>query len=161
MSDARSRILDGLSRLVAHLTRRVDYLALYPCRVVAQRDDRSLDLHAEDARLGSPAAVPVRWGLPGVVAVVPAGTRVLLGFEDGDPSRPVAMLWEYAEVTALQINAGSTRVARQGEDVTSSASLSAWMLAVTTRLNSGAGAVPSPPSSIGTVAGGTNALRVP
>jgi len=161
VSDARSRILDGLSRLVASLTRRVDYLALYPCTVVQQRDDRTLDLRAEDSRLGSPASVPVRWGLPGVVAVVPAGTRVLLGFEDGDPARPFAALWEYAEVTALQVNGGATRVARQGEDVSAGVSMAAWMTAVTTKLNTGSGAVPTPPATVGTIASGSSALRVP
>lgn len=114
MSDARSRILGGLARLVAALTRRVDHLALYPCTVVAQRADGTLDLRAEDARLGSPASIPYRT-LRGLSVEVAVGARVLLGFEGGDPSRPVALLWELGDATVVRVNGGTVEVARKGD----------------------------------------------
>lgn len=156
MPDARSRILEGFARLVDSLTWRIDYLALYPCRVVAQRADGTLDLHAEDARLGSPAAVPYRT-LLGVSLEVPAGSRILLGFEGGDPSRPVALLWELGTATTVKINGGSVGVARLGDDVTRSAALQTWMAAVTT-----ATGVPAMAGNvIGTIAEGSDVLKVP
>lgn len=123
MSDARSRILDGLARLVAHLTRRVDHLALYPCTVVQQRADGTLDLRAEDSRIGSPASIPYRT-LRGLSVQVAPGARVLLGFEGGDPARPVALLWELGAATVVRVNGGDVKVARDG-DATTDGSISA------------------------------------
>lgn len=92
---------------------RLDLLALYPARVVSQ-DGNRLDLVPESGRLAPCAGVPLRYGLPGVTATVPAGTRVLMGFEHGDPSRPYAALWEPGPVTALSVNGGASRAAREG-----------------------------------------------
>ncbi len=158
--DLSSKILEGLHRLIDQRTRRVDYCALYPCTVVAQRADGTLDLAPETDALPAPQAVPYRT-LPGVALTVPAGSRVLLGFEGADPARPVALLWELGTVTRLALNGSTTRAAREGDDVSASTSLAAWMAAVTTKLNTGAGAVPTAPSTIGAVAGGSDALRLP
>ena len=73
---------------------RLDYLALYPARVVVQNDDGTLDLQPDDARLPAMQRVPIRYGVPGVTATAAPGSNVLVGFEAGDPARPVAMLWE-------------------------------------------------------------------
>lgn len=96
---------------------RLDYLALYPARVVSQAANGRLDLVPEDARLDPCAGIPLRYGLPGVTATVPAGGRVLLGFEHGDPGRPYAALWESGEVTALSVAGGAARAAREGHAV--------------------------------------------
>lgn len=106
------RLLDGLQRLLAPLWRRLSYQALHPARVVAQAADGSLELVADDPDLMLPPGVPIRYGLPGVRAVVPAGARVLVTFERGDPARPVATLWELGDVTSLAANASTRRVAR-------------------------------------------------
>lgn len=156
MTDARSRILDGLARLVAALTRRVDHLALYPCTVVAQRADGTLDLRAEDPRLGSPASVPYRT-LRGLSVTVAPGARVLLGFEGGDPSRPVALFWELGDATVVRVNGGDVAVARDGDDVRRSSAFAAWMTAVTTAT----GVAPFSGSTIGTIAEGSSVLKVP
>jgi hypothetical protein len=50
------------------------------------------------------------------VTVAP-GSRVLLGFEGGDPSRPVATLWEKSSLLALTIEA-STGVTVKAPSVT-------------------------------------------
>lgn len=155
MSDARSRILDGLARLVAALTRRVDHLALYPCVVVAQRDDGTLDLRAEDERLGSPASVPYRT-VRGLSVEVQAGARVLLGFEAGDPARPVALLWELGDATVVRVNGGDVGVARNGDDVSRTAGMATWMSAVSSALG-----ILTVPTTIGTVSEGSSVLKVP
>ena len=108
----RGRLLDAFTRLLAPLRRRVDYQALYAARVVAQAGDGTLELLPDDERVPPCRGVPIRCGLPGVRALVPAGARVLLTYEAGDPRRPVAALWELGEVTELTVNASTRRVAR-------------------------------------------------
>jgi hypothetical protein len=61
--------------------------------------------------------VPIRYGIPGVVAKVAAGGRVLVGFENGDPSRPVAELWDNASLVELSFAGGTHAVAREGDSV--------------------------------------------
>ena len=158
--DLSSKILEGLHRLIDQRTRRLDYCALYPCTVVQQRADGTLDLSPETTALPAPQAVPYRT-IPGVALTVPAGSRVLLGFEDADPARPVALLWELGTVTRLAVNGSSIRAAREGDGVAASVSMAAWMAAVTTKLNTGAGVVPSAPGTLGTVAEGSDVVRIP
>lgn len=159
-----STLLDDLRRLVtAFVGRRMDHLALYPCRVVQQRADGTLDLEPESSTVPSCQGVPIRHGLPGVTVEVAAGERVLLGYEGGDPSRPYAALWTAGSVTKITINGGTTRVAREGDDVQRSADFATWCQSVTDKLN---GLVPTPetptpPSVLGTVAEGYGGLRVP
>lgn len=151
------RLIDAVSRLVAALTRRVDYLGLYPCRVIEQRADGTLDLLPDDsARLASCTAVPLRPGLPGVSIEVPAGARVLLGYEAGDPSRPVATLWEASTVSTLKVNGSSTKAARDGESVVRSSALNTWFDAV--QLATG---VTPPAGAIGSISGGSDVVRIP
>ena len=93
---------------------RLDLLALYPARVVSQGADGRLDLVPEDERIAPCSGVPLRYGAPGLTATVPVGGRVLLGYEHGDPGRPYAALWESGTVTALSVNGGSAKAAREG-----------------------------------------------
>ena len=73
---------------------RLDYLARYPARVVTQASDGRLELKPDDPRIPGIPGVPIRLGVPGMNVEIEAGARVLLAFESGDPSRPVAELWE-------------------------------------------------------------------
>lgn len=84
----------GLAGLIREVMRGVDWLALYPARVLLQRADGSLDLVPDSSRLPPLTAVPLRVAVPGARVTVPAGARVLLGFESGDPTRPAAGLFE-------------------------------------------------------------------
>lgn len=113
--------LDALRAIIEGLVgSRLDRLALYPARVVAQSADKTrLDLQPDDARIPPCAGVPIRHGLPGVTVTVAAGARVLLGYAAGDPMQPYAALWEAGSVVSLSVNGGSTRVARVGDTVAS------------------------------------------
>lgn len=160
--------LDALRRLVdGWVSTRLDRLALYPARVVSQAADGTLDLVPDDPRVPPCTGVPIRMGLPGASATVPAGGRVLLGYEAGDPSKPCATLWESGTVTVLTLNGGARGAARDGEPVASSASMSAWITAVSALLNSAGavigapGAVTPPTGAIGAVSGGSAVLRLP
>lgn len=79
-------ILDAL------LGRRLDYLALYPCKVVGQSGN-TVEVVPDDPRIPGTTGVPVYSGTPGTTSVIPDGTRVLLGFEGGNPRSPYVALW--------------------------------------------------------------------
>lgn len=164
-SDLRTVVLaDGATGLggvvdavIRRALRRVDYLALYPARVVSQSAAGLLDLVPDDARVPACSGVPIRGGIPGVTVTVPAGSRVLLGYEAGDPSRPVATLWDAAEVTRITINGGTAKAARDGDDVARVGALVTWMNAVTLAT----GVAPFSGSTIGTISEGSDVLRLP
>jgi hypothetical protein len=160
MSADVGRLLTGLERIIRRVMRRVDFCALYPARVLSQNADGTLELAPESESLPPMSAVPYRT-LPGVALTVPAGSRVLLGFEDADPARPMALLWELGTVTRLAVNGSTTRAAREGDDVAAGVTMAAWMAAVTTKLNAGTGVVPAAPSTIGAVSGGSDVVRIP
>ena len=168
IGDGAGRLRAALAAVIRAETRRVDYHALYPSTVLSQDGAGGpLDLRPDSADIPPPQAVPLRT-LPGVKLTIPAGTRVLLGYEGGDPSRPVAMLAEFADVTRLAINGASTKAAREGDDVTASGTLPTtgmvgWMSRVTIALNSiaGPGTVPDPPSVLGTISEGSDVVRIP
>ncbi len=148
MSDS---ITTSLRRIVeAFVGRRLDHLALYPAVVVQQRSDGTLDLSPEDPRVPSCQGVPIRLGIPGVTVTVPSGGRVLLGYANGDPSRPYASLWESGTVTRITINGGTAKVARVGDSTESHTH---------TVVIGGSTYVTSP--SAPTIATGSDVLRVP
>lgn len=66
------------------------YRASYGARVEAQRDDGTLDLVCDDARMGELLSVPFRSGAAGMAHTFPAGAsgvgaRVRLRFQDASP----------------------------------------------------------------------------
>jgi hypothetical protein len=97
-----------------------------------------------------------------VRAEVPAGARALLTYEQGDPRRPVAALWELGSVTSLFVNASERRVART-DDATGNGSITFAVAANTPSLGlttlTVAYAPPSgPPQSVGVVLTGAATL---
>jgi hypothetical protein len=104
-TEGRATIRGSLERLIRWITRDTIYLTLYSATVIRQAADGTLDLLPDDLRLQSQGlqGVPIRHGLPGVVVEVPAGERVLLGFDSGDPARPYAALWHEGQVTSVRI----------------------------------------------------------
>lgn len=101
--------LEGLVRAIVEP--RIDYLATYPCKVLAQAADGSLELQPETARLPGLVAVPIRYGVPGVRAKVKVGARVGLSFEGGSPSAPVATIWDAGVIEELTVTANNVRLA--------------------------------------------------
>lgn len=107
------RIRGALGRLLHSLFSRIDYLALYPARVVSQ-SGQAVDLRPDDSRLPALEAVPLNLGLPGVEVDVEPGARVLLGFAGGDPAKPRATLWESGSVRSMRVDAGVDLVVNGG-----------------------------------------------
>lgn len=104
-TEARGRLRHALERVIRWVMRDTLFLGLYTAEVVRQAGDGTLDLMPDDDRLRSQGlqSVPIRHGLPGVTVEVPAGERVLLGFDSGDPSKPYAALWHEGQVTRVNI----------------------------------------------------------
>lgn len=150
------RLLAAFEAVVSRIMRRVDYHARYDARVVQQRADGTLDVVPDDARVPSAQAVPYR-SLPGVTYEVPAGSRVLLGYVNGDPARPFCDLWESgAAVTKLVVNGGTVKAARVGDGVARSTAFATWINAVST-----ATGVAPPSGDLGAINSGSDALRLP
>ena len=149
-------LLAALERLLGRLTRRVDYTALWPARVVAQRGDGTLDLVPDSPRVAPCQGVPYRT-LRGLSVEVSAGARVLLGYEGGEPSRPYALAWEIGDATSVRVNGGTRSAARDGDSV------SVTIPAGAVLVSSPGGPIPSPaPITLsGTITSGTTALRLP
>lgn len=95
----------------------LDYLALYPARVVSQHADGSVDLAPDDTRVPHHNAVPMDYGLPGTTATFVPGARVLLGWRGGDPGQPYAQSFAPGS-ESTQINIGGTDTAVARADLT-------------------------------------------
>jgi hypothetical protein len=81
---------------------RLDYYALYSAKVISQAGDL-FDLQPDDPRIPSMGGVPIRHGLPGVTIRIPRDSTLLVGWENGDPSRPFCALWQGGETNATRI----------------------------------------------------------
>jgi hypothetical protein len=80
-------------------------------------DSQRVDVEPNDPRLPSMSNVPFRHGLPGVVVAVDPGTSVLIGWENGDPARRFACLWQGGEhVSGVTFSADAFTV--NGQTVT-------------------------------------------
>ncbi len=96
--------------IVRFFTRSDRYRAAYFGRVVTQNDNGTLDIELETTIVPSPTKVPIRYGLPGISAKVKQGARVAVTYEDGDSRRPVATVWDAAEVEELNVTAKNVKV---------------------------------------------------
>jgi len=106
-----------LSAILERLLVRTDYLASYGCAVVAQNADGTLELAPFHPRLAGLSAVPVWFGMPGVKAKIKAGGRVALRFLEGNPSKPVATVWDATAIESISFADGTAPIARVGDPV--------------------------------------------
>jgi len=106
-----------VTAIIRSLVARFDFFALYPSTVVRQVG-QSVEIQPDDPRVPGMKA-DLRYGLPGTTAQVAKGSRGLLGFENGDPSRPVFSLWEPGDVVQIILGGkGNARgVVRSGDPV--------------------------------------------
>jgi hypothetical protein len=91
----------ALDRYMAGQRRGVDYSREWPCRVVTQNPDYTLQLLPDDEAMKAAGLdqVPIRYGMPGMRAKIKPGARCHLAFAAGDPKRPFAHNWEFDEDT--------------------------------------------------------------
>lgn len=104
----------ALTDFIDLVTRRIDYCALYPAKVNAQNADGTLEVTPEAAKIPKLSKVPLRLGLPGVTVKVSSGARVLLGFENGNSTKPFGALWDTSSFVEMRFNGGTIPVAKEG-----------------------------------------------
>lgn len=111
--------VEALRSFIRAVTRDTLYLRNYVAVVQRQHSNLSLDLLPDDERVRGTglSQVPIRHGLPGVEVRVVVGSRVLLGFEDGDPRKPYAHLWDPSAIEEIRFDGGAASVARVGDIV--------------------------------------------
>lgn len=110
------RIRRALYAIIQAIMGRIDYLALYQAEVIRQ-DGQTVELRPLDTRMPDMADVPIWHGLPGIEVAVAKGAIVLLGFRDGDPTRPFAMLWQSETLTDVKLTASGKVEVSAGGDV--------------------------------------------
>ena len=104
-AQASGRLRGAFQGILRGALANLDYLALYQARVESQKG-QTLELSPLDKRIPDLDEVPIWHGLPGVEVTVQKGAIVLLGFRDGDPASPFAMLWNAESLTDLKLTAG-------------------------------------------------------
>lgn len=101
----------------------IDYSREYPCKVVTQNSDGTLQLLPDDDIMKASGLdkVAIRYPFPGIRVKVRNGARCHLAFAAGDPSRPFATNWELDadKVESVEIVAGgrSAPIARLGDPI--------------------------------------------
>lgn len=105
------RTRETFAALVARALPRLDYLARYEARVVAQSPaDDSLELSPVDERIAGLSGVPLRVPSPGTRVILSPGARVLLGWDGADPSKPFAESFSSGTTTRLELKADEVRL---------------------------------------------------
>lgn len=99
----------ALTAIVKKETAELDYFALYYATVVSQQPDGSLDVTLADPRLAGMSRVAIRYGIPGYSAQIIPGCNILVGWADGNPSKPYVALWGGGEsVTSSTLNTSTS-----------------------------------------------------
>lgn len=102
---------------------QIDCSREYPCKVVTQNPDGTLQLLPDDDVMKSAGLdhVPIRYGIPGIKATVAEGARCHLAFAAGDVKRPFVCSWEYDpdKIVLISIFDGLQSAGRVGDLVTS------------------------------------------
>jgi hypothetical protein len=111
-------VRERAKRALRLLTRpeELDYALLYPSLVLKDHGDMHLDLRPDHAAMPDLVRVPLRLFLPGAYVKVQPGGRVLLGFEEADPTRPVAYLWEAGAVVVVEVRTAGGRRMRLDDE---------------------------------------------
>lgn len=95
MAADEDRLRRALRAVVANTDPLRAYGHLYRALVVGMSDDcQRVDLLPVDDMLPEMSAVPLKTGVPGLTAKVAVGAYVLVGWEDRNPQRPFAALWD-------------------------------------------------------------------
>jgi len=107
-----------LARFVRWVMRDTTYHRRYSATVERDRGDGTFDIIPDDQAMRGTGlqAVPDRVGVAGAEVRVEPGTRCLVTFADGDPSKPVIVAWEFKRGSAtISFDGGEAAVARKGD----------------------------------------------
>lgn len=112
------RLKGSFNALVGATMSHVDFHAFYPCKVLVQNSDSTLELKPEDTRLPGFSKVPIRYTVPGMKITIASkdisGVRCLVGFDGGNPKSPFAAHFYGAAHTYLDLGNGPVDFAVKG-----------------------------------------------
>lgn len=83
----------SLSRIIRE-SLQIDWLKSYSGKVIVQRADGTLDIQLDTRDIPPLPATRYRVVPPGAKLTIPAGSRVVVNFDNGDPLTPVAGLFD-------------------------------------------------------------------
>jgi hypothetical protein len=137
----------------------VDFLALYPGKVVSQSADKTrVDVQLDRTEIPSPSNIPLRMGIPGTTVTLNLSqtVRVLVGWEGGDPAKPFALLFDTGigttridiDATTIDLNNGTKGAARKDDTLTASTAANLWASQMESGLAGVGGTVPIPAWSV-------------
>ena len=105
----KTQIVDWQTRTIGT---QLDLSALYSCRVVGQSADlATLDVTLDSPRLKARGMqrVPIRYGLPGIKAVIRAGAIARVGWDNTDPSLPYVAIFNFDGIASVDLDRGQRR----------------------------------------------------
>jgi hypothetical protein len=99
-------VAENLRKIVESIVgERISYACHYPAKVVKfNPSNQTVDVVCDNTKVGGKggfSAVPIRYGIPGVklaATSVPNGTKVVIGFEDSNPSKPYVSSFDSSTV---------------------------------------------------------------
>ncbi len=105
------RVRGAFKRLARSAAPRVDFFARYEAKVIRQSPvDDSLELVPDDERVAPISDVPIRVPAPGFRVLVAPLSKVLLGWEGGDPQRPFCEAFSRLAGSATRVDVKSPDV---------------------------------------------------
>ncbi len=105
------RVKDAILALFRASVPHVDYATGYRAKVTKQSADLlSVDVEPDDTRLPRMSGIPIRHTVPGLKVQVPTGTFVMVWWENMDPSKPYAALWDNGATTKVVLVATTVEV---------------------------------------------------
>lgn len=148
----------------------IDACALYFGKVVKVTGSK-VEVQLDSPDIGSPTSIPLYLGFPGSSVAGIEGSRVLVGFRNGDPTQAYAIAFEFSStVSAITIGQSSPQpAARTGDNLTASSALGTWAGVVETALSSAGHPVApasifsltvAPPGDLGAVHGGSGTVKI-
>ena len=115
-ADGTDKGIDALKRLAEQAVRHVDYMAVYPCKVLKDWGDMTLDLKPNHPRLPSMTHVKLVQPIAGARVKIKVGATVLLEFQHADAARPLVTGYGMADLELLEILTGKGQYLRIDDD---------------------------------------------
>jgi hypothetical protein len=138
----------ALEAIIRFVMRDTTYHKHYTATVQGPVVGDTVDLLPDDPAIRGAglSGVPIMYGLPGVSAKVLPGTKMTLFFENGDPQKPRAAMWEGGHIE-LSFNDGVMPIARVGDQITITSALA------------GSGPTALPVTGVGIITGGAPTVK--
>jgi hypothetical protein len=107
---------EGLNRVIGQSLRWVDYLGLFPCRVLKDWGDMTLDLRPENPLLPEMTHVRLVPPIAGVRVKLKKDSVVILAFQSADPARPLVISCPDAVPELFELITGKGQIIRADDD---------------------------------------------